>query len=675
MAKRIFWILAFLFSVGIVFFVFVNDEEKYSVVNDVPNEIFTNEYIGSFACKECHSKEFEQWKISDHYKAMLPPDETSVLGNFDNQTLIADGIISKFFKKDGKFFINTEDENGKYRDFEVLYTFGHYPLQQYLTAFDGGRLQVFRQSWDSRENKWFHQYEKQKIPHQDWLHWTGNAQNWNMMCASCHSVHLQKNYDPQTDTYNTHYQEVNVGCESCHGAGKQHAELMKSNPNFNQKNKFIKTATNSNQVMNMCFSCHARRGELTQYHSDFQEIMDEYIPEIPATPLYFADGQMLDEVYKYASFLQSKMYKAGVKCTDCHNPHSGKLKTDPDKLCLQCHTPFYATSQHTFHQENTPASDCRSCHMPTRTYMGNDVRHDHNFAVPRPDLSVKYDVPNACNSCHENKSALWAAQNVEKWYGKERKPHFAEDLILGSVQNEKSVEHLSKLLTDPQTPDIIRATSIHYLGGIFTQESFSLILKELNHPDPQTRYRAVMALLNFNTSEISQQIQPLLTDKVRAVRVAAANWFLTQLGLENAKKVPNFSSALEEFEVFVLSQSDFAVGSATAADYYVKIGQPHQAILFYERAIKKDNQLNYIRLNLANLYNATAQNEKALQILKEALTFEPKNPQIHYYLALLYNELNDLQNSKKHFEKAMDLGMNSERIKRNYELLLQKMKP
>lgn len=674
MIKKIGIISVIIFFVGLIFFVFRESEENYSEVEHSVNEVFTSEYIGSLACSECHSEAFEQWKTSDHYRAMLPADETSVLGDFNNQTLEADGIISKFFKKGGKFFINTQDENGNYRDFEVLYTFGHYPLQQYLTAFDGGRLQVFRQSWDSRENKWFHQYEKQKIPHKDWLHWTGNAQNWNMMCASCHSVNLQKNYDPKSDAYQTHYQEVNVACESCHGAGKKHAQVMKENPNFTQKNKFIKTAKNSEQELKMCFSCHARRGELTQFHSDFQEIMDEYIPEIPATPLYFADGQMLDEVYKYASFLQSKMYKAGVKCTDCHNPHTGKLKTTPDKLCLQCHTPFYATQKHTFHQENTSASDCRSCHMPTRTYMGNDIRHDHNFAVPRPDLSAKYNVPNACNSCHENETALWAAQNIEKWYGKERKSHFAEDLILGSLQNEKSIEHLSKLLTDPQTPDIIRATSVHYLGGIFTRESFSLILKELHHPDPQTRYRAVMALLNFNTSEVSQQIQPLLIDKIRAVRVAAANWFLTQLGFENAQKIPNFSQALQEFETFVLSQSDFAVGSATAGDYYVKIGQPYQAILFYERAISKDNQLNYIRLNLANLYNTTAQNEKSLQILEEALIFEPKNPQIHYYLALLFNEMNELQKSKNHFEMAMKLGMNSERLQRNYQLLLERMR-
>jgi cytochrome c553 len=156
-------------------------------------------YVGSASCKSCHEAAYASWTTSDHFKAMFPANDSTVLGDFNNTSFVADGVTNTFFKKDGKFYINTQGEDGLNHDYEVLYTFGYYPLQQYLIAFPGGRMQSARVSWDSREKKWFHQYAGTQVHHADWLHWTGNSQNWNTMCASCHSTDLQKNYDQQTD--------------------------------------------------------------------------------------------------------------------------------------------------------------------------------------------------------------------------------------------------------------------------------------------------------------------------------------------------------------------------------------------------------------------------------------------------------------------------------------------
>lgn len=675
MAKKyllIFIIVALILT--ILAFVFLPKKDTYSKIEKV-DIVTTQDYVGSHSCKECHVQEYAEWELSDHFKAMQHADDKTVLGDFNDVTYTADGITSRFFKKDGKFYINTEDENGKYRDFEIVFTFGHYPLQQYLTKFDGGKMQVFRQSWDSRENKWFHQYAGEKIPSGDYLHWTNAGQNWNLMCSTCHSTNLQKNYNPLEDTYKTTYDELTVGCESCHGPGKKHNYFMLSSDYQKgiSKNFFINLGVNTPQKteLNTCMPCHARRGEVTQHHTPSDEIMDNYIPEIPITNIYFADGQALDEVYKYGSFLQSKMYHVSIKCTNCHLPHSGKLRIQGNQLCLQCHTPNYATSAHTFHKENTEASDCKSCHMPTRTYMGNDIRHDHNFAVPRPDLSEKYGVPNACNTCHNDKSAKWASQAVEKWYGKERRPHFAENLIIGSLQNEKSLERLNELLTNSATPDIIRATAVHYLGGIYTEQSLQLVKKELNSSDAQTRYRAVIALGNFPIHLYENELIPLLNDKVKAVRIATAYVFLSQKGWEQSKLLASFESARKEYETFVLSQADFPVGSATAADYFTHLGDTDKAILFYERAIKKDKTLNHVRLNLATLYNGKGQNNKAWQILHQAQNYAPQNAQVYYFMALLSSEEKDYNQAKKYFEKAMQLGMNNENIQRNYQSVIQ----
>lgn len=647
MSKKLLIGLAVLLCLaGITFLFFkTTNQETYTSVEDINKET-PQDYIGSASCKQCHLKEYNEWTLSDHYKAMQIANDSTVLGNFNNATYTADGITSRFFKRDGKFFIHTQSEDGSYKDYEVLYTFGYYPLQQYITDFPNGKKQVFRQSWDSRQNKWFHQYTGEVISPDDYLHWTQAGQNWNLMCASCHSTNLQKNLNPYTDSYHTTYSELTVSCESCHGGAKTHAESKGKIRTF--------VLASQTQELNACMPCHTRRGEVTQHHAMVTEVMDEYLPEVPVTDLYFPDGQVSGENYKYSSFLQSKMYHQNVRCTSCHSPHTGKLKAEGSKVCLQCHAPKYASQAHTFHKGNPAETDCRVCHMPTRTYMGNDVRHDHNFYVPRPDLSAQYGTPNACNACHTDKTAGWAAEAVAKWYGKQRKPHFAENLIKGSKGN---ITALSSLLEDKTTPAIVRAGAIHYLGNHPSEKSFALIKKELHNPDPQTRYRAVVAISEYPLNLYENDLLPLLTDKVKAVRMLAANALLTQKGLEACRVYNGFEQAHQEYKEFVLSQSDFPLGSATAGDYFVKINDTDNAIRFYERALLKDKQLNYIRLNLAVLYSGKAQNDKAESFLNEALKYEPKNAQIYYDLYLLYNELGREAEARAALSKAKALGI------------------
>lgn len=649
---------------------FTNNTSEYSSITTTQNKTAT--YVGVESCKECHTEAFEQWQGSHHFRAMELPSPESVLGDFDNAVFSKDGITSRFFQKDGKYFIHTEGDDGKYRDFEIKYTFGFYPLQQYLVAFDNGRLQVTRQSWDSREKRWFHQYENQKIPHDDWLHWTGNAQNWNLMCASCHSTNLQKNYDPTTDSYNTTFSHITVSCESCHGPASIHVEQAQQKNYAKTDNDGMWDISSQQAEILRCAPCHSRHGETGGAFIASNELLDNYIPEIPTTPNYFADGQVLEENYKYASFLQSKMYHSGVKCTDCHHPHSGKLKAEGNRLCLQCHLPeTYQTEKHTFHNMDGEGSSCINCHMPTRTYMGNDIRHDHVFRVPRPDLSEKYDVPNSCNQCHSDKSAKWAAQWTKKWYGNSNKTqHFAENLIIGSLQNSESESHLLTLL-EQENPNIIKAAALHYLGNQPTEKALSAIKKALQHDNAQVRYEAVKALQNFSGETFQQDIQPLLNDGVRAVRIASANLVLTQFGWEKAQIFPYFQKAFSDLEKFILNQSDFAVGSATAGDFYAKIGQLDKAVIFYERALQKDNQLNYVRLNLATLYNQNNDNERALSVLEQALKNEPENGDIFYRLALLSYELKKETQSEAYFKKAMFYTPNNFRIYYNYGLLLQ----
>jgi tetratricopeptide (TPR) repeat protein len=638
-------------------------------------------FVGSNTCKSCHASEYNDWKISDHFKAMDLPNDSSVLGNFNDQRLQADGVNSKFFKKGSNYYINTEGEDGLNHDYLVKYTFGYFPLQQYLIEFPAGRMQSARLSWDSRNKKWFHQYANQKIPSHDWLHWTGNSQNWNTMCASCHSTNLQKNYNLEQDSYKTTFHEINVSCESCHGAGKSHIDYINSDYKSGNKvmGSMIKIAKGTDQVLqiNNCAPCHARASSIASdafnatVHS--KEIMDHLIPEIPSTEHYYADGQANDEDYTYTSFIQSKMYARGVVCSNCHNPHSGKLILTGNAACLKCHTKNYDSPSHTFHQIGTTGAECKNCHMPGKVYMGNDTRFDHTFRVPRPDLSVQYATPNACNNCHTDKTAKWSADAIIKWYGPNRKYHFAEDLIPGSnTNNVNATKHLIKLLNDTSSPAIIQATAANYLANHQTNESLSALLKCLSNGNAQVRYRALKSLANFSSDTWINQAGILLTDPVRAVRIAAADLYNN---LPN-DKIPaeifeSYSKAKQELETYLTYQADFSVGNIMLGDYYLKQKNYSDAEKYYLRGLKKDAAINYARFNLSAAYNAENKNQEALAILLEAKKIDPKNDRVYFNLGLLYGELNNNQEAENSFSKAIELHSTNPRVYYNYGILLQ----
>ncbi len=635
-----------------------------------------SEYTGSISCKSCHETAYAEWTSSDHYLAMQPASDSTVLGDFRDVSFTSDGVTSRFYKEQGKFIIYTEGEDGQYHAYEVLYTFGYFPLQQYLIAFPGGRMQASRVSWNSRDKRWFHQYAGQKVDHRDWLHWTGNSQNWNTMCATCHSTDLRKNYDPDTDTYSTTWKEINVSCESCHGPGSRHIAYVNS-PGYQQGQRIAAAAlsygrdTVALHQLNACAACHTRKSDIAADRMMSGELLDDMIPQVISNEYYFPDGQIRDEDYEYGSFTQSKMFNHNVRCSNCHNPHTGKTKLAGNDLCLSCHQPKYNAVDHHHHQMGTEGALCVNCHMTTRTYMGADIRRDHSFRVPRPDQSVAYDTPNACTQCHTTRSDAWAAAAVVKWYGSERKYHFSDDLLPGSLLNEESEEHLVRLLTDTLQPFIARATAAYYLGNVLTRTSGEALLKVLQDSKAIVRYYALRSLESFPPEIWQQHAYASLEDSVRAVRIAAGSLYHTVPAEAMSAAIrASYVSADKEHLAFLEYQTDFAVGNVMMADYRLRGGALEEAIQYYERGLRKDSLMNYVRLHLAVAYSSLGKTTQALQTLKEAASIDPFNSEVFFNMALLEVEMNEQVLAKQHFEKAIQLGSDQPALYYNFGLLL-----
>ena len=388
----------------------------------------TPSYVGSAECQSCHETEYEAWQGSHHDLAMDSATAEFVLGDFDDATFTYGGITSTFTTRDGRYFVQTDGPTGELSEYEISYTFGFDPLQQYLIPFPDGRQQMLGIAWDARVaseggQRWFHLYPGDTVNAGHRLHWTSRDQAWNYQCAECHSTDLQKGYDPATDTYETTWAEIDVSCETCHGPGSGHVGWAASNEEDDgsllglvtrlgreatTRWEFASGATvarpteprsNHTQV-ETCARCHARRGLVSETYEPGGLLLETHRPALLDEGLYDADGQIVEEVYVYGSFLQSKMYKAGVTCSDCHNPHSLYIGADPNAVCMRCHlSTAFDTAAHTFH---APADNvgCVDCHMAAKPYMVVDPRRDHSFRIPRPDLSASIGTTNACTNCH-----------------------------------------------------------------------------------------------------------------------------------------------------------------------------------------------------------------------------------------------------------------------------------
>ena len=666
------WAVIFCFHLLVILFSACDGPEKASRGDIKKNNDQTNAYIGDQQCLSCHAEQTQSWASSHHAKAMMHASDSTVLGDFGDITFTGSGVSSFFFKRDGLYYVETEGPTGKNETYQIKYTFGLTPLQQYLVEFPGGRMQALRTAWDTQEKQWYDLYPNQEIITADWLHWTRGGLNWNTMCAECHSTDLKKGYDLETDTYNTTFSQINVSCESCHGPGEKHLSWASTEPRDSNAYMLLTSDIKSVEQVRACAPCHSRKGNLSSAFTFNGEFLQDFVPEILSDGLYHADGQIQDEVYVYGSFLQSKMYHNNVRCTDCHDPHTLQLKKDGNELCMQCHEPRYDTRQHTFHEAGTEAGSCISCHMPGKIYMGVDFRRDHSFRVPRPDLSVEYGVPNACNGCHNDKNASWAAENIIAWYGKERAYHFSEALVMGRQRIAGAVPGLDRLLADTSQPDIARATAAYYLADIPTRESFTALARGIVDSSAMVRYYTASGLMNIPIQDRVNWVGHLLRDSVRGVRIAAAEALADfpkeQLPLELQTA---FNSALYEYETSLKSRADFPMGRFMLGQYYYRTGQVEKAKQEYANALNMDTLLHIARENLARIYNQQQNNKKAIELLQTTLSFEKNNGQALYSLGLIYAEESKLEEATIYLSQAVQAMPENERTHYNLGLAYQ----
>ncbi len=645
-------------------------------------------YADESTCQSCHTANVEAWRGSHHFHAMEPASEASVRGDFADKVFLLRGKESRFFRRGGKYFVRTEAIDGKMQDFEISHTFGYEPLQQYLISFPDGRRQALTIAWDTVAKRWFDLYADrpaETAAGQD-LHWTGRLNNWNHTCAYCHSTDLSKGFDISGNRFQTRWQQINVGCQACHGPAGDHVARAKSSEDLSKMSGFkIKVKDlKSPQLTEICATCHARRRQIAEGYRPGDNFLDAFIPATLRAELYHADGQIDDEVYVYGSFLQSRMYAAGVKCTDCHDPHSGRTKAEGNGLCTQCHneTPpakfaglrkkNYDDPAHHFHKAGQAGSQCVDCHMAAKNFMTVDPRRDHGFRIPDPALAKATGAPNACLSCHEAKSNDWAAAEIERRHGKHaRARHFGYALHAGRQGAPAAAAELIALVQDPAQPAIVRASAADLLAGRQDRQALTGLVKALSDPSPLLRLAALRAAAQLPQQMSARMAGPSLGDPVRAVRIEALktlSW-LPKERLNPAQRAL-FEAAEKDYLASEALHSDRAESYYNIANFRVAQGDSRAAESGYRQAIASDRRFLPAYLNLAELKRRQGEPAAAERLLRDAAKQRPEAAAPRLALGLMETRRNRSGEALAHFKAAHELAPENSRAAYIYAIAL-----
>ncbi|QXH74825.1 hypothetical protein KSS92_10110 [Pseudomonas atacamensis] len=597
-------------------------------------------------CEGCHSKQVKDWQGSHHQLAMQPANAETMLGDFNNVSVDAEKESVRFFRRNDEFWVNTPSLDGKNANFKVAYTFGIAPLQQYLIQVGEGRLQALGIAWDTEKHRWFHLYAGQGVNFKNPLHWSKPSQNANFMCVECHTTGYKRNFDAATNTFASHWNSLGVGCQACHGPASSHLEWTAKKGDLIHAGFAVDLGDkNATVEIETCARCHSRRAPLGDGFTVGNRLMDDYLPSALTRELYALDGKIKDEVFEHGSFAQSKMFDKGVRCSNCHNPHSNELKAPGNGVCLQCHNTAgktavesvdgkglqaknYDSIEHTRHAMGQPGSQCVDCHMPGKFYMGNDFRHDHSFSIPNPERAKKLGIPDACLTCHRGKAGDKVTEQFKFWKTttNAQVPRYDESLWLIRNGLPGATQALYEQLQRSNLPPIQRATLLAELPLYPSEQALRLATRDLSNPAPQVRENAVRAISALLPQpERAPLLVPLLSDPVKAVRIGAARDLLSlsRNGLGSAHS--SWDAAIAEYEIVQKSLTERAEANLNLAMLYQATDRSSEVEPLLRTALKRDPDFHPALVTLVQWLEAGGRRQEAQSLLAQNLKEHPES--------------------------------------------------
>jgi hypothetical protein len=666
-------------------------------------------YVGSRACQRCHEPEHESWSQTLHVQMTKPVGEARVLGDFRPGTRLEQyGRAYAMEARDGHYFISVARGGRPAEKFEVNYTLGARRFQGYLSKLPDGRIYVLPVFWHNDTQRWIDWKEITPIP-DDPDH--DLRQIWNVTCVNCHATNLVRNFSPATNTFATTWTEMGVGCEACHGPGAPHVALMnewEKNPSGRRPNENIRIfsfapgSATPRQAFDACGYCHGNKNNVFFGFKPGDRYEDYALPFLISQPIpandpqgeFWPDGRPSRFNRPQALTLTGCFKNGQATCTSCHklhgtpNDHALKVPVEnpggghtsqSDQLCTQCHvvgagvdsrsakaslqqlsgqvaerqpTEIPDLAAHTHHAPDSQGSRCVECHMSDVNWRLITRRRDHTFQPPVPEMTSRFGVPNACTTCHEDRSPEWAASTMDRWYanGERRRAvvTMSDTFYRAGTGDASVLPDVARLALDRSRGMLVRASAAEFAGQLIVIARGSTVSQPVDSsiinaligaaadPEPAVRITAVRALSFTGDRRAAPVLAAHLGDDARLVRVSAAEG-LMDLGLTRLEG--------DQGRALSLAQDEWSA------------------------SLKTFNDISADHATLGWLDAARGYGEDAAKELRTAIALDPTDARPHVYLGIMAARLGQLDEALKQFNTAKILSP----AYRNLDRLIQEV--
>ncbi|OLC46680.1 MAG: hypothetical protein AUH43_13340 [Acidobacteria bacterium 13_1_40CM_65_14] len=597
--------------------------------------------------------------------------------------------------RDGRYFISISNNKRPAEKFEVHYTLGARRFQGYLSKLPDGRIYVLPVFWHNEARRWVDWKEITPIP-DDPDH--DLRQIWNITCVNCHATNLAKNFNPATKTYATTWTEMGIGCEACHGPGAPHIAVTSeweknpaskpSEPTSAQLRIFAPKQADARQIFDACGYCHGNKNNVFfgfkpgDRYEDFALpfLISQPIPENDPQGDFWPDGRPSRFNRPQALTLTGCFRKGQATCTSCHRMHGstndhalkvpveadgGGLTRQSDRLCTQCHE---VDAAHSHHDVDSQGSRCVACHMSDVNWRLITRRRDHTFQPPVPEMTARYGVPNACTTCHENKSPEWAASTMDGWYGNQERRRavvrISDTMYRAGTGDTGVLADVVRLAVDRSHGTLIRASAAEFAGQLLMKKATAESAERAEH----SRGSAVSASSAVAFPSIVNALIGAAADPEPAVRITAVR-ALSYISLESDARVPAVIaahltdgsrlvrvSAAEALMAYGVTHLDGARGQALA-----------RAQDEWAESLRTFNDVAADHTMLGRLEAERGRSEEAVKELRIAIDLDPRDARPHVYLGVLAARDRRYEEALQHFKTAKRLDPSYQNLDRLIE--------
>ncbi len=660
----VFILLIIITGIIIIFYLRKTRSEK------LDNKIAT--YSGSESCIPCHQRFYQLWHDSHHGLAMQPVTKEFVDNNiksFNKKIKVGTDVFEVTLDGDTLVFIETK-RSGMDSEYPAVHTMGGKYIYYFLTPLTGGRLQVLPLAYDCKTDSWYNNPES-GVRHFETiedapLDWMNYLYTFNTTCYNCHVSQLETNYDLEYNTYTTTWREPGINCETCHGPSYEHiVECVRAGEgNIPDDLKIVQTSEYTSEQHNAaCGSCHAKATVIAQEFEPGARFYDYFDLITLENPDFYADGRDLGENYTMTTWEMNQCAEnSGMHCVDCHTS-SGRYRFAGDNAnnaCMPCHSDKVSNvSAHSFHSPDSEGSECIACHMPKTEFARMD-RSDHSFRPPMPQATITFGSPNACNICHEDKSAEWAEMEIQKTHQREYQKETIDNGYLIRKARDGKWSELDKLLTGLENEKfnkIYTTSFIRLLENCSDPAKWEVMLKLTRHESPLVRGAAAHSLYTSDSKQAFERLAELVDDDYRVVRLNAAFAISSypDYYLNDSNRI-KISAALEEYKNSLITHPDDWSAHYNLGNYYSNLNEFDNALLAYNTSIRIFNEAIMPMVNAGYIYSLQGNYRRAEEMFTRALSYAPDHEAALLNLALLYGETGNKEMARQSFRRLMDVS-------------------